>query len=278
MPEQTAPALLFRQLPNLQILSLITCRVPLNNKGKILSGREEKIFNNAVRTQVISSINTGIELKDKTQKSLCGTQSFDIYFLLFCYLFSKNVERHSTWGDLNICIRSRSPPGVTASICRCCPVIADGLVDDQRPQGSNKEREEARSYGDGNDEVSMPSPTPTLLSFLIWVLLLAVATVCHFLFFVSHSRHTLDRSKTNAIKSLWCLAPIIRSNSDLCVCLTFILESSSWWCRWAHLQSVTGRQWWVDYTFLREKEEKRRKIQKFVELGDVKSHFLGFAL
>jgi hypothetical protein len=34
----------------------------------------------------------------------------------------------------------------------------------------------------------------------------------------------------------------------------------------------------VDYTFLREKEEKRRKIQKFVELGDVKSHFLGFAL
>lgn len=100
---------------------------------------------------------------------------------------------------MNICFRFRSPrPGATAAIiCRCCPVIADGLAGNQRPQGSDEERKEARSYGDGNDEVSMPSPTPTvLLSFLINVLLV-VATV-----FVGHFiAHTIvDRSKTNAIK------------------------------------------------------------------------------
>ena len=89
---------------------------------------------------------------------------------------------------------------------RCCPVIADGLAGNQRPQGSNEERNETRSYSDGDDEVSVPSPTPIdLLSFLILGLILAVVAtvfVGHFSRTFTHT-HTLDRSMANAIKSLF---------------------------------------------------------------------------
>ena len=77
---------------------------------------------------------------------------------------------------------------------RCCPVIADGLAANQRPQGSNEERNEARSHSDGDDEVSVPSPTPiALLSFLILGLILAVvATV-----FVGHFSRTFTHTHTH---------------------------------------------------------------------------------
>ena len=85
---------------------------------------------------------------------------------------------------MNICFRFRSPPGVGMTAGRCCPVIAYGLAGNQRPQGSNEEPNEARSYSDGDDEVSVPSPTPiALLSFLILGLILVVVAtvfVCHF--------------------------------------------------------------------------------------------------
>ena len=79
---------------------------------------------------------------------------------------------------------------------RCCPVIADGLAANQRPQGSNEERNEARSHSDGDDEVSVPSPTPiALLSFLILGLILAVvATV-----FVGHFSRTFTHTHTPSI-------------------------------------------------------------------------------